>query len=212
MCDWLHEQEDFKYGNFSIMGISQGSILTKYVLEYCPFELPIRSIVTFGGPHMGVSAVPHFPREEWIGWIFCLVIDRVIYLNIAQYLLAPADYFRVPNDPEGFLKHSKFLRDANNEANFNQTRKDLWIGLKFARFVKWEQDTTIIPDESSWWGKYDIDMNTLSRFDTDVYQKDLIGIRTLEEEGRADFVSIPGDHMDFSHEQINHIVSPVFRR
>ena len=46
LCDWLHTQEDYKHGNFSIMGISQGSVVLKYVLEYCPFEQPIRSVVT----------------------------------------------------------------------------------------------------------------------------------------------------------------------
>ena len=212
LCDFIHQDEYFKNGNFSIMGISQGSMLAKYVIEYCPLTYPVRSLVTFGGPHMGVSAVPTFSRDGWLGYIMAWLIDKVIYWDIIQYLLAPADYWRDPQNPKGYLGHSTFLAEANNEIHFNQTRKDLWLQLKYARFIKWADDTTIIPRESAWWGMYTEDYNVVSRFDTEVYQKDLIGIRTLEESGRADFISIPGDHMHFSNEQINQKVDSVFRR
>jgi palmitoyl-protein thioesterase len=152
---------------------------------------------------MGVSALPKLPRDGWLGWLLCLVIDRVIYFQIAQFFLAPADYWRDPQNMEGFLKYSKFLAEANNEVNFNQTRKDKWLSLKKAIFVKWIDDTTIIPKESSWWGMYDSNFNIMSRFDTEVYQKDLMGIKTLEEDGRATFETLPGDHMHFSHDDIN---------
>lgn len=192
------------------MGISQGSVISKYIIEYCPLPNPVRSIVTFGGPHMGVSYAPDFPRDSFFGPIFAFIIDHAIYYDLLQYLIAPADYWRNPNDPDGYLKYSRFLAEANNERNFNQTRKDKWTSLQHARFVKWESDEVIIPRESSWWGMYTEDYNVVSRFDTEVYQKDLIGIRTLEESGRADFVSIPGHHMAFTYDQIVEIVHDVF--
>lgn len=109
-----------------------------------------------------------------------------------------------------YLKHSKFLPDALNERNFNQQIKDNWLSLKFARFVKWENDNVIIPRESSWWGQYDENYEIVTRFQTEVYQKDLVGIKTLEEEGRADFVAIPGGHMHFSHQQLNELTEIAF--
>jgi len=159
---------------------------------------------------MGVSAFPRYPRETWSGYILTWVINKIIYYGFTQMFIAPADYWRDPNDREGFLKHSRFLADANNERNFNQTRKDMWVNLKYARFIKFEQDRVIIPRESSWWGQYTEDFNVVSRFDTEVYQKDLIGIRTLEEEGRADFIAIPGDHIEVSLEKINELVEEPF--
>ena len=159
---------------------------------------------------MGVSYFPGLSGDTWFGTVLAWIINRGVYFDVTQYFIAPADYWRDPQNPEGFIKNSRFLADANNEAHFNQTRKDLWLSLKYARFVKWEEDTTIIPRESSWWGMYTEDYNIISRFDTEVYQKDLIGIRTLEEEGRASFVSIPGDHMHFSHSQINDITQIAF--
>ena len=159
---------------------------------------------------MGVSSVPTFPRETWTGYFLTILVNQIIYWDIAQWLVAPADYWRDPQNTAGYLKHSRFLAEANNEVNFNQTRKDLWLSLKHCIFVKWESDTTIIPRESEWWGHLTSDLNIISRFDTEVYKKDLIGIKTLEESGRADFISIPGDHMHFNTTQINSIVEKAF--
>ncbi|CAI2376757.1 unnamed protein product [Moneuplotes crassus] len=210
LCHKIHSNENFKDGNFSILAFSQGAIIAKYIIGYCPLKHPVRSFVAFGGPNMGVSYFPHYPADTWIGAISHIIINRLAYWWVAQWFIAPADYWRVPNNPQAFLEGSRFLADATNEINFNQTMKDLWLSLKFARFVKWDDDSVIIPRESSWWGQYTTDYKIISRFDTEVYQKDLVGIRTLEEEGRADFINIPGDHMQVSHEQVNQLTEVAF--
>jgi palmitoyl-protein thioesterase len=161
---------------------------------------------------MGVSYYPNMPRETWTGYILGAVINRLAYLNIAQRFVAPCDYWRVPYNEEGYLKYAQFLPDANNERNFDQARKDKWLALKQVIFVKWEEDSTIIPRESSWWGIYTEDFNIVSRFDTETYQKDLIGIKTLEEDGRATFIEIPGNHMAYTYPQINEIVQEPFSK
>lgn len=210
LCDRIHMDTELKHGNFSILAFSQGSVITKYILEYCPLDMPVRSVVTFGGPHMGVSYIPDMPRETWYGYILAILANYFLYFDFSQRIFGPADYWRDPTRPDNFLKYSRFLAEANNEKNFDQERKDKWLGLKHARFVKWEDDAVIIPRESSWWGMYDTDYNILSRFDTEVYQKDLVGIRTMEEEGRADFIAIPGGHMEVSHEKLAELVKPIF--
>lgn len=162
-----------------------------------------------GGPNMGVSEAPKFPRDSWSGYILTLLINQVIYYDLAQWIIAPADYWRNPKDLDGYLKYSKFLAEANNERDFSQERKDAWINLNHCLFIKWINDTVIIPRESSWWGVENPDLNVVSRFETEVYVKDLIGIRTLEEQGRADFVAIQGDHMDNIIQNLNHTIFPV---
>ena len=194
------------------MAISQGAVIAKYIIEYCPLKHPIRSIATFGGPNMGVSSPPQYPRDTLSGFILTWLANKVVYWSFSQYIIAPADYWRDPQNISGYLKYSRFLAEANNEENFSQARKDSWLSLKYATFVKWEQDTTIIPRESSWWGEITPDLYTVSRFDTEVYKKDLIGIRTLEETGRAEFVTLPGDHMNFSHDQINKVCEKAFTK
>ena len=34
LCDRVHEDPYLKDGNFSILGLSQGSIIAKYIIEY----------------------------------------------------------------------------------------------------------------------------------------------------------------------------------
>jgi palmitoyl-protein thioesterase len=106
------------------------------------------------------------------------------------------------------LDKSEFLAEANNERDYSDERKQKFLRLNRAMFIKWDSEQVIKPAESSWWGQYDINYNVLHRNSTDVYQKDLIGIRTLEEQGRAKFVSIPGGHMEFTFEQIDNIIIP----
>ena len=212
MCNKLHADEYYKNGNFSIIGISQGAVITKYIIEYCKFEHPVRNLVTFGGPNMGVSMAPKYPREHWDGYFLTMLINEFVYWELAQWIIAPADYWRNPNDMEGYLKSSRFLAEANNEVHFDQARKDSWLSLNHCMFIKWMNDTVIIPRESSWWGEYKPDFNIVSRFDTRVYKEDLIGIRTLEEQGRAEFVEILGDHMDNILENLNQTVFPVLIR
>lgn len=161
---------------------------------------------------MGVSYVPHFPRDTWLGWAMAWIFNKVVYLDIVQMLLAPADYWYDPQNHSGYLKNSRFLAEANNQVNFDQARKEKWTNLKYAKFIKWERDTTIIPRESAWWGQYTSDLNVINRFETEVYKQDLIGIRTLEESGRAEFASLPGDHMHFTYNQINFFCDNVFRK
>ena len=203
---------NLRAGNFSIMAISQGAVIAKYIIENWPLVHPVRSLVTFGGPNMGVSSPPRCPLDTIYGRAASYFSSKLIYWDVAQMFLAPADYWRDPNNFEGYLKHSRFLAEANNEVNFSQKRKDSWLNLKYTIFVKWEEDGVIIPRESSWWGELTSDHTVISRFNSEVYKQDLIGIRTLEESGRADFITIPGDHMHFNPDQINKIVEKAFTR
>lgn len=57
---------------------------------------------------------------------------------------------------------------------------------------------------------YTPDYNVISRHDTEFYKQDLLGIRQMEEEGRADFVAIPGHHMYFTAQSIYDLVKDIF--
>ena len=80
--------------------------------------------------------------------------------------------------------------------------------LDKALFLKFDQETTINPPESSWWGEYDNQGNVLHRNETDGYKYDLIGIRTLEEQGRAIFATLPGRHVQITTEDVDNVVIP----
>merc|ERR1711988_896058 len=74
----------------------------------------VRNIVTLGGPHMGVAAVPHC-----FDGIMCDIVNTVakkfVYQDWAQDWIAPAGYFRDVNDYTTYEKDSVFLPALNNE-------------------------------------------------------------------------------------------------
>lgn len=207
----MYNDNDYKNGNFSIVAFSYGGMLARYVIEYCQFPMPVRNLVTFGSPLNGVSAISHFPRDSWIGQFFDHVVDYLINFQFLERLLRPADYWRDPLAYQNFLDHSRFLAEANNECHYNQTKKDKWTGLSNAMFIKFEDDTEIIPKETEWWGEFDENFNVKERQSTRLFQEDLLGLKAMESTNKVDYVSFPGDHMKFNFTQINDFVIPVLR-
>jgi triacylglycerol esterase/lipase EstA (alpha/beta hydrolase family) len=49
--------ENFQ-GEFNVMGLSQGSLLARYIVEKCPIKGKVRNYLSIGGPNMGVNEVP----------------------------------------------------------------------------------------------------------------------------------------------------------
>ena len=42
-------------GKFDILGISQGTILSRYLIQYCPLQGKIRNFIALGGPVNGIN-------------------------------------------------------------------------------------------------------------------------------------------------------------
>ncbi len=67
-------------GEFNVLGLSQGSLLARHIVERCPTKSQPRNLVTIGGPNMGVSASPHC-----FTGLFCeminYVVDNLVYFE-----------------------------------------------------------------------------------------------------------------------------------
>jgi len=46
------------HGEFNVVGLSQGGLLARYIAEECEMPGKVRNVLTIGGPHMGVDAIP----------------------------------------------------------------------------------------------------------------------------------------------------------
>jgi palmitoyl-protein thioesterase len=95
-CDKVAANPDFQ-GEFNVVGLSQGGLLARYIAEECEMPGTVRNLLTMGGPHMGVSAVP-----GCFSGIVCDVVNffakKIVYTNFAQNYFAPAGYFRDPQN------------------------------------------------------------------------------------------------------------------
>jgi len=57
-CQKVANHTDFQ-GDFNVIGLSQGGLLARYIVESCEMPGKVRNMVTIGGPHMGVDKIPH---------------------------------------------------------------------------------------------------------------------------------------------------------
>ena len=199
-------------GEFDLVGWSQGTLMSRYIIEFCQLNGKVRKFVAFGGPINGESN----PQCSWYD-ISCFInryyTSSRVFTDGYQESWAPAGYWREPGKYKKYLEKSSFIAYANNEVDFSQERKDKFLGVENHLYILWDNDGTIIPTESSHWGQWAEDSYTLlHRNQTRVYKDDLIGIRQLEEEGRAEFVNIPGVHMEYTFDQVDSIVIPFLTK
>jgi palmitoyl-protein thioesterase len=211
LCQKVQDDENFTNGNFSIVSLSTGGMMARYLIEYCKFDMPIRNVVSFGGPMNGVSSNLDTDRNSFVGGVMDWVVDKTIQFDFMDRIITPADYWRNPKDMTTYLTYSRFLAEANNEVNFSEDRKEAWKHLNNALFIQWSDDATIVPKESAHWGQYDENFEIVHRHDTNLYQQDLIGIKFLEENKKATYIEWPGKHMAFNFTQINSDVLPMLR-
>ena len=101
----------------------------------------------------------------------------------------------------------------NNQAflAFNESYRQGFESLEGALFVVWEGDTVIKPRLAGWWYQYNWKYELVPYNETEFYQKNLFGLRTLVEDGRAQFASIPGNHMHLPTEQVDELLIPYLK-
>lgn len=68
--------------------------------------------------------------------------------------------------------------------------------------VKFTEDTMIFPKETSWFQQWDENGTVIALEETDFYVNDFIGLKTLNEANKVQFIEVVGDHLRFSQEDI----------
>ncbi|KAG8739970.1 hypothetical protein FRC10_004937 [Ceratobasidium sp. 414] len=201
---------------FDAIGFSQGGqFLRAYVERFN--DPPVRSLLTFGSQHMGVSGLPACKSGDFLCWLARNAARRGVYTSYAQTHIIQAQYFRDPrtvHDLESYLAANTFLTDINAEVPDTGDKalyKKNLASLDALVLILFSEDETVVPKETSWFGSY----KTVNLSDPDskkedetivpmrqqpIYQDDLIGLRTLDESGRIHFVTCEGAHMRITEE------------
>ena len=199
LCSKLKVHPTFQ-DKFSIMGISQGTLLGRYLIQKCDIKGKIINYLSFDGPQQGIGNIPKLTCGIVCDWINYLTVDLIYSL---ENYLSPSSYYKYKYNIQKYYKYNKFLRDLNNEGEIkNETYKEKIINLNKVMLVKGNKDTVISPKESSWFEFYDekgqfiIPLNE-SKF----YIDDFIGIRYLNENKKIEFVLFSGEHVKFTEEE-----------
>jgi palmitoyl-protein thioesterase len=209
-CNAIKEDKNFE-GEFSVVGISQGSLLARYIIESCDMKGKVKRYVSIGGPQMGVGAFP-----QCTGGAFCNLVNKAVssavYFKLIQSVIGPAGYFKDPSNYQTYVNYSTFLADLNNEKEEKKnSHKDRFVNLEKVVLIKFSEDTMIIPRETAWFQFYDENRNVMKLEDTEFYQKDFIGLKQLNEENKIKFVELEGNHLNFDYEDIDKYMLPALK-
>jgi palmitoyl-protein thioesterase len=203
-----------------LLGFSQGGLFARALAEQCCARpgpggeggVPrARSLVTFGSPHNGIVDFKACGASDWLCRGAMALLKSNTWGAWAQSRLVPAQYYRDadPERPgmpsEGYLAHSNFLADLNNERAEKRAEyaRSLGGASDFAMYV-FEEDETVIPKESAWFADVDTreggDGNVTLLRERALYREDWLGLKRIDARGGLHFRKAPGRHMQLSDE------------
>jgi len=195
---------------FYCIGFSQGNNLCRgYIQKYN--DPPVKAHLSVHGPVAGVAGFPNCnPSKNKTLAPFCDLFASfldVAYTEFMQNHLFQGNYYRDPRklSSSGFKKYSQIGRWNNEiEGSVNATFKTNFEKTKMYVMVEALKDTMVYPNEGEHWGQFTTggfkDITTMK--DTEWYTKNLFGLQTIDAAGGISFETTPGNHLQFTEEQL----------
>ncbi|XP_065882733.1 palmitoyl-protein thioesterase 1-like [Dysidea avara] len=201
VCKMIGEDEKLSNG-FNAIGFSQGGQFLRALVQRCS-NVTMFNLISVGGQHQGVYG---FPRCLGDNETVCNVVRDMLnlgaYVPEVQYELVQAEFWHDPLNEAEYRKKCIFLPDINQENTQNEAYKENLMKLHNFVMVKFTEDTMVQPRESEWFGFYLSGQakKTFTLQESDLYEKDLLGLQAMDKQNKLHFLSSPTDHLRFTKE------------
>lgn len=196
-CNEIKSHKEFE-NDFSILSMSQGGLIARYIIEKCDMKGKVKKLVSFGGPMMGTSQVP-FCLAGVSCFIANSLVDYFVYNNYYQKNVGSAGYYRTAAHIDDFNDSKSILWKLNNP---NPEEKNNFINLDSLVLIGFKNDKMISPKESAEFGVLDDNFNVLLMNETEEYKKDSFGLRTLNENNKIKIFYLEGGHLNFDFDDV----------
>ena len=102
---------------FNMVGLSQGALVARAVIQTCDTLPRVHNFVSVGGPQAGVASIPwssYVNMDLFLGAVNA-GLSAAMYTRRMQKAVAPAGYFKIPTALGSYLRGCDFLPVINNE-------------------------------------------------------------------------------------------------
>jgi len=183
LCDTIYKTKELENG-FDFIGISQGGLLARGYVEQCN-DYPVYNLITLVTPHGGA-----FMRDS--------VDNNFMYTQFSQTHISFAGYWRNPSILEIYLDKSVYLPYINNEKEHPQRDKYRNNVENLSNFIMvWSpNDDIVYPPESGKFSFLDEEMNIIPIENTELYKKDMLGLKFLNDNARLHTYKTNCSHVD----------------
>lgn len=197
-------------GNNCIMiGHSQGGLVARYYVQR--YNTPrVKTLITWGAPHQGIFGSPGVldSRFAFLN-ILELYAYQLFYRYFIQKHISIANYWKDTLHHEKYINQCLFLPHANNEIEhiYNDFYKENIESLDQLVLVNSTAEEVIIPSISCHFGFYQIGSirHTETFIHSDQYKNNLLGLKTLYDQGKLIFKTAACTHMDYVNDDQNFI-------
>ncbi|KAL7123482.1 hypothetical protein ACP275_01G107100 [Erythranthe tilingii] len=124
---------------YNIVGISQGNLVGRGIVEFCEGSPPVNNLISIGAPQAGIASVPRAGGVPVIT-LANNILKAGVYSDYAQKRFAPSGYTKLPkHENETVIKPKEsswfgYYEDGNKKKILQPRETKLyiedWIGLK----------------------------------------------------------------------------------